>query len=318
MYKDKKVLLIAGGGSLGTHTGKELLSLGCYVDVICLEDKVADHERLQFIKAEANLSYLEEFLKDRYYDGIVNYIHYYEVADYIPIHKLLTAKTDHLIFLSSYRVYADMEHPVTENAPKLLNVTDDEEFLATERYALAKAKAEKYLFEETDKSKWTVVRPVITTSDRRFDVVIYGGKRLLEKIKNGETLPIPIGTKNKIAGLDWAGNNGKIIAHLLFNDKARGEAFTISSAQNLTWGEVADIYTELAGAKFEWCDDELYKTIDEMYIYSKWELNYDRMFDRDIDNSKVLEVTGLTESDFTPIKEGIRTELEKVRKEGLL
>ena len=32
----KTVLLIAGGGTLGTYTGLELLRLGCKVDIICL------------------------------------------------------------------------------------------------------------------------------------------------------------------------------------------------------------------------------------------------------------------------------------------
>ena len=34
------------------------------------------------------------------------------------------------------------------------------------------------------------------------------------------------------------------------------EEFTVSTAQNLTWGEVADIYTELYCAKFNWVDAE--------------------------------------------------------------
>lgn len=32
----KRVLLIAGGGTLGTYTAEELLRLGHMVDVICL------------------------------------------------------------------------------------------------------------------------------------------------------------------------------------------------------------------------------------------------------------------------------------------
>ena len=57
----------------------------------------------------------------------------------------------------------------------------------------------------------------------------------------------------------WTGNivnTGKIIANLLFKENTLGEAYTISSAQNLTWGEVAELYTELAGTEFEWIDEE--------------------------------------------------------------
>ena len=49
---NKKVLLIAGGGTLGTYTAKELLRLGCYVDVLCPEDKESDNEK--------NISYIPQ------------------------------------------------------------------------------------------------------------------------------------------------------------------------------------------------------------------------------------------------------------------
>lgn len=50
MYNNKKVLLIGGGDTLGTYISKELLRLGCYVDIICPEDKVSDNEKLKFLK----------------------------------------------------------------------------------------------------------------------------------------------------------------------------------------------------------------------------------------------------------------------------
>lgn len=98
---NKKVLFIGGDGTLGTYTAKELLKSGNAVDIICLEDKKSDNEKLRFFKAHTDMDYLSEFLKDRYYDGIVNFIHYKSVEEYKPVHKLLTDRTGHLIFLSS-------------------------------------------------------------------------------------------------------------------------------------------------------------------------------------------------------------------------
>ena len=37
-YAEKNVLLIGGGGTIGTYVAKELLEMGCSVDIICLED----------------------------------------------------------------------------------------------------------------------------------------------------------------------------------------------------------------------------------------------------------------------------------------
>lgn len=306
----KTVLLIGGGGTLGTYTAQELLSLGHRVDILCPEEKHSDQDRLTFYQGYGTKDFLEQHFSTHHYDGIVNFIHYPEVEDYPPIHRLLMAHTDHLIILSSYRVYADEQHPVTETAPMLLDVSADREFIETEKYAISKAKLEKYLNAECAGQPWTIVRPVISFSKRRFDLVTYYTD-LLERIEAGEIIPLPTAAKDLGAGLDWAGNSGKLIAHLLFKKEALGEAFTVSSAQNLTWGEIAALYTELLGAKFRWVSTEEYlKATNNCNYYA---LLYDRLFDRTIDNRKILKVTGLTPADFIPIKDGLQIELKKLK-----
>ena len=310
---NKSVLLIGGGGTLGTYTAKELLRLGCSVDIICLEDKVSDNEKLKFYKGNADLEFLQDFLKIKHYDGIVNFIHYPDVSVYPPVHKLLISKTNHLIVLSSYRVYADLEHPITESAPMLLDVSEDKKFLEEETYALSKAKLERFLNDECKGENWTVVRPVISFSKYRFDLVTYYGHALMERIKSGEMIPLPEQAKNLTVGLDWAGNSGKLIANLLFKKECFGEAYTVSSAQNLTWGEVADLYSELMRARFCWVTLEEYlKATDNFNYYA---LMYDRLFDRKIDNAKVLKATGLENKDFTSVLDGIKIELSEFEKE---
>ena len=308
----KTVLLIAGGGTLGTYTGLELLRLGCKVDVICLEDKISDHENLTFYKETADLEFLTGFLAGKHYDGIVNFIHYPDIEVYKPVHELLTAHTDHLIFLSSYRVYADEQHPVTETAPRLLDVSTDEEYLAVETYSVPKAKAEDFLWQEARGRNFTIVRPVISFSERRFDVVTRSNHIITDAARTGETVYLPRTSRHLVAGLDWAGNSGKLIAHLLFKPETFGEAYTISSAQNLTWEEVADLYTDILGVHFEWVDDDFYINHYGITGNALWILLYDRFFDRTIDNSKVLKATGLTADDFTSIEEGIRIELGRL------
>lgn len=304
----KKILLIGGAGTLGSYTAEELLRQGHSVDIICLENKISDNKNLVFYNGYANLEYLTEFLKDKIYDGIVNFIHYPEVDEYPPVHKLLSSHTKHLIVLSSYRVYADEQHPVGETASMLLDISSDKEFVNTEKYAISKAKLEKYLNTECKGQNWTVVRPVISFSKLRFDLVTYYGHDLLKKIRNGEIIPLPIDAKNLTAGLDWAGNSGKLIANLLFKEETFGEAYTVSSAQNLTWGEVAELYTEIMGAKFSWVTLEEYLKATNSYNY--YALLYDRLFDRTIDNSKILAATGLDNNAFLSIEDGLKIELE--------
>ena len=178
----KNVLLIGGGGTLGTYTAEECLSLGYRVDVICLEDKSSSNENLRYFNAPATTEYLQELFRREHYDGIVNFIHYPDAKDYIPYHELLSRNTGHLIFLSSYRVYADLEHPITENAPQLIDVIrDDPQFLEQEDYALAKSRAEKYLKNNDCPMNWTVVRPVISFSAARLDINMVSGHTVTDR-----------------------------------------------------------------------------------------------------------------------------------------
>ena len=311
----KNVLLIAGGGTLGTYTAKELLRLGCNVDVICPEEKKSYDERLKFYQSYATDDFLKDLFSKKHYDGIVNFIHYPDAEKYKPVHKLLTDNTEHLIFLSSYRVYADLEHPITEESPRLLDTSKDERFLAKENYALAKARAEDFIINESNTKNWTIVRPVISFSNKRLDIETINQNVVLDCAREGKSLFLPKITKNLTASLDWAGNSGKLIANLLFRKEALGETYTISTAQNLTWGEIAQIYTELIGTRFEWIDDDEWLKHPEHIQGGYWAAVYDRFYDREIDNSKVLKATGLTKDDFLSIKEGLIIEIGKILEE---
>lgn len=311
MHQSKRVLLIAGGGTLGTYTAEELLKLGYHVDVLCPEDKTSFHESLCYHKGLGDETTLRTLLSQRRYHGVVNFIHYPCVDDYKPIHALLATHAEHVIFLSSYRVYADEQHPITEDAPLLLDVSTDADFLANEDYALAKARGERFLRHESGTANWTAVRPVISFSQYRLDIVTINQHTVLEKARAGEPLYLPEAARHLTAGLDWAGNSGKLIAHLLFKPHAFGQSYTVSSAPNLTWEQVAALYTELIGVTFRWVSTEAFIEAGGT-PYGMWALYYDRLFDRTIDNRKVLAATGLTNADFKTIKEGLKIELDKL------
>ena len=307
----KKVLLIAGGGTLGTHTANELLRLGHAVDVICPEEKTTHHPHLRFIRSMATDELLTDLFAKEHYDGIVNFIHYKKPEDYRRIHPLLIQNTEHLIFLSSYRVYANEQQPITESAPRLCDIPTEPAFREQETYALPKIVCEDFLNTECRGEPWTIVRPVISFSHLRLDLYVHSGHVILEHAQRGEPLLIPATSRYLTAGIDWAGNSGKLIANLLFKPQAFGETYTVSSAQNPTWDDVASLYTELTGVRIKWCsEEEFLEKYPKFRGDHKWGLIYDRMFNRLIDNQKILAATGLTSDDFTPIREGLMRELK--------
>ena len=309
----EKVLLVAGGGTLGTYVTEEMVSKGVHVDVICLDDYKSSN-MVTYYKENVNFEYIQKFLKEKTYAAIVDFLHYFDVRDYERAYNLYSEHTEQIVLLSSYRVYADEEHPIVEDSPTWFDVDVDKEFFENENYALPKLRCEKFLKSCAQKN-WTIVRPVISFSNRRFDLFMYSGSAIIAKIKNKEKIILPNDAKDIVAGIDWAGNSGKLIGKLLMNDKAMGETFTISSGQNITWGGFADIYRDVLGADIVW------GSMDEFIKYgpnmsgNKWGLKYDRLLERLVDPSKVMEATGTNKEDFKPIKEALAYEFDKIKGE---
>ncbi len=313
-YSNKKVLLIGGGGTIGTYIAKELLELGSSVDIICLEDYESDNEKLRYIKAMATADYLKGFLEDKHYDAIANLIHYNIPEEYIEAHMIIAPKTDHEIFFSSIRALGDAQHPITETAPTIFDLYErgefaDEAFVKRDLYSMSKARCERYLRQVSSYKNWTIVRPMINTSEKRLDIVQYTFDEPLQFAKEGKTMYIADHVKDKVAGLEWAGNTGKMIAHLMFKEECMGKTYMLTTGHRMTWEYVANIYTKLIGLKVEWLPRDEYW---ERFGDYRFPLEYDRAYNREADPTAILEGTGLKPEDFTPFEEGVKTELKKL------
>ena len=311
---EKKVLLIGGGGTIGTYIAKELLNMGHSVDIMCLEDYESDNERLRYIKTNVTLEYLRGFLEDKHYDAIANLLHYNVPEDYIAAHAIIAPKTDHEIFFSSIRALGDAQHPITETAPTILDLYEsgkftDEAFVKKDRYSMSKARCERYLKQVSSYKNWTIVRPMINTSDKRLDIVQYTFDEPIQYAKEGKTMYIAEHVRNKIAGLEWAGNTGKMIANLMFKEECMGKTYMLTTGHRMTWEYVSSIYTKLLGLKVEWLPREEYL---EKFGLFRFPLEYDRAYDRDADPAAILEATGLKPEEFTPFEEGVKSELIKL------
>ena len=311
MYTNKKVLLIAGGGTLGTHTANELLRLGVAVDVICPEEKVSHHPALRFHRGLATRELLDDLLAKYHYDGVVDFIHYKNPEAYRQAYTYISEKVDHVVFLSSYRVYADTAGRITEESPRLLDVERDPAFLARENYAIPKSICEDWLRNTQQGKHWTIVRPVISFSHKRLDLLLYSGTTVLKAVDEGRSLLLPKTVKDYGAGIDWAGNSGKLIAHLLFKPHTYGETYTVYSNHGATWGEVAKAYEEVTGVQIVWGEEQDYvASLDLENHPQRYDMWYhDRIYNRCIDSTKILRATGLSEKDFASIADGIRYEI---------
>ena len=310
----KRALLIAGAGTLGGSTYPDLVRLGWHVDVVSLENFASVTPRLGFYTAWADLSWLAAFFAEHgRFDAVVDFVHVKDLTPDLvelkPRMDLIRANTDQYVYLSSYRTYADVDSFVTEDSPQWLDVTKDEKFLGEDDYAIPKARAERYLRSLGEKN-WTIVRPIISFTHYRLDLVTVGAYAILYRTRAGKPIPLPEEVRDKHCGVTWGGNTGLQIAHLLGKEAALGEAFTLGVDEGLVWGDVARFYEELAGAAFRWIPAEDYLEIATSNDYMERQMIYtDRILDRRVDFSKMLRVTGLDPARFLPCREAIAKEL---------
>ncbi len=303
MNGKKEALVLGGTGVMGTYLVKELLEMGFSVDAACAHQKVSKIECLNYYCGSfTDYRMIRRFLSGKHYDVIIDFMTY-NTAKFSERFDLLLSSAEQYIFLSSYRAYSDIEIPTKESSPKLLEITDDQEFLDSDDYSLFKAREENILKNSRFRN-WTIVRPAITYSSRRVAFVTLELPLMLRRSKAEKPIFIPENVWNIQATCTWAGDVAKMIAKLVLNHAAICEDFSVCTSEHHTWGEIAAIYKELLGADIRTVPMQDYVSFFSGN-YSKGMLNYDRCVNRIMDNSKILRVTGMKQEDLLPLKAGI-------------
>lgn len=316
--ESKKVLVLGGTGAMGVYVVPALLAKGYKVDVVSLDDVKSDNPNLRYIQvANAKVEdTIREIIEGAGYDGIIDFM-LYTTKTFSTRHKLLLENCKHYIYLSSYRVYADEEHPITESSPRLLEVSDDTDMLSTDTYALAKAKQEDILT-SSPYTNWTIVRPAITFSKFRYQLVTLEADVIVRRAREGKKVLLPREAMQAQATMTWAGDVAKMFVGLLFNEKALGEKYTFATAEHNTWETVASYYHDLIGLEYVTIPEKDFLEImnpEEPMRGPRWQLEYDRMYDRIVDNSKILAAAGLKQEEFSTVRDALAMELANLPKD---
>ena len=291
--------------------------MGYLVDAVSLDEKKSGLPKVNFIRADlSNLTVLKEMLTQNY-DGIVDFMIYR--SERLPyVLPLFLSSTDHYIYLSSYRIYADLEHPVREESPRLIDASEDVLLRNSDDYCIFKARGENIVRSISPRKNWTIIRPAITYSFMRYQLVTLEAHDTVGRAFTHRKVVLPEQAKNVDATMSWAGDAAQMISLLLFNEKARGETFSITTSEHHTWGEIAEYYRQICGLEAVWVDKEEYLKIlcSDPYVHGpRWQLEYDRLFRRIMDNSKVLAATGLSQNDLKPLYDGLELEISRCPKD---
>ena len=304
-------ILVIGYGAMAMYLVPDLSARGYQVDVYCMEQVTDQFDGVTFHQANAfDDGFLKNLLETGGYDAAVDFLMYDTEEKFRQYYKLFLDNVRHYIFLSTYRIYANEEHPVKETSPRLLEVVRDPEYQATENeYSRYKALEENVL-RESGYQNFTIIRPAITYSKYRFQLVTLEAQVVIERARKGKKIILPEAAMDVQATMSWAGDVAKMISGLLLNPEAMGETYSVCTAEHHTWREVAEYYKEIAGLEYVTVDTETYYQLWADSKYARYQLEMDRFFDRIMDNSKILNITGLKQENLMPLKDGLRREFE--------
>lgn len=269
-------------------------------------------------QSSANIAYIQGNAKEdsflapllaRKWDAIVDFMVYTTPVFEQRAPKFLAA-TDQYIFLSSARVYADSNRPISEESPRLLDSSDDAKFLATDEYSLAKARQENILHQSGCKN-WTIIRPYITYSEQRLQLGILEKEEWLYRALRGRTIVFSEDIASRFTSLTYGLDVAGAMAAIIGEPHALGEAYHITQRDAATWRHVLGLYLAVLEKHLGkrpkvlllgLCDFSRCKP-------AEYRIKYDRLFNRTFDSSKIAEFIDL--QGFRSLEQGLTRCLEE-------
>ena len=289
-----KILLLGGTGAMGTPLSK-LLVPDHEVYVTSRAVRTSEMLTLHYLQGDALEDRFLDQTIEQYgpFDAIVDFMAYSTQAFQKRLFQLLT-ETKQYVYLSSSRVYANSQQPLTENSPRLLDVSSDREFLKSDEYSLEKARQEN-LLKTSGMNHWTIIRPYITYNTERLQLGVFEKESWLFRAIRGRTLLFPKDMAEKFTTLTFGGDVAWGIARLIGNPRALGETVHITAAKAVKWGEILEIYRDtlekvlhIRPAVCLTDSSEWIKNVKKDYDA----VRYDRLYDRRFNNQKLHSLCG--------------------------
>lgn len=298
----KEVLVLGGTGAMGNYLVKILASKG-YFCTVTSRKKKQDCDNIKYLEGNAmSVDFLYPLLENKKWEAIIDFMAYNTAQLSSRLEKLL-ASTSQYVFLSSARVYAKSNHPLTEDSDRLLDVCTDKEYLTTDEYALAKARQENLLY-GSKCNNWTIIRPYITFSDYRLQLSALEKEYWLYRALQDRKIVISHDLMDKHTTFTYGYDVAQGIAAIIGEKEALGEAFHITSNTSYTWGEILGMYVDIIKKKTGG-EPQIYWTPSWKSFYGggMYQVKYDRLYDRVFDNSKIGKFIDVTQ--FSNVREAL-------------
>lgn len=283
-----KILILGGTGAIGKQV-VDILSQD--QDKLVYVTSRATHEntnQIQYLKGNARDEAFLLGILENSFDAIIDFMSYTTEEFSRRIDKLLSA-TKQYIFMSSSRVYSN-DYPIRNNSLRLLDTCKDDEYLKTDEYALTKARQEDFL-KESNSTNWTIVRPYITYSQDRLQLGILEKEEWLYRLLHGRTVVLPEPMMKKKTTLTSGQDVARFIVSITGASDALAKTFHVTTNNSCTWEDVWSIYSDTIQKELGIKPRVKYLTTEKfckcIQEPRKYQLLYDRFYDRVFDNSEI-------------------------------
>ena len=287
-----KILALGATGAIGSPL-VDMLATSAHSIFVTTRKERPPKGDIQYLQGNArDDAFLRQVLRDDW-DAIIDFMIYDTPTFRQRIDRLLAA-TGQYIYLSSGRVFAQSDEPIVETSPRLLEVSSDATFLASDEYALAKARQED-LLRTTGSTNWTIVRPYITFGPGRFQLGPLEKEAWLYRALKGRSIVFCGEMMDKWTTLTDGRDVAAMIASLAGNAAALGEDFNLATGSPMTWSDILSLYLAVIEAETGRVPDVLLQSAGEFCAAARSvpQVIYDRLYNRVFDPVKIGSIVDL-------------------------
>lgn len=305
-----RILILGGTGAIGVPLVNYLAERGHDVYVTTRRKQTQSRENVHYLIGNAReIQFISEIIglqEEKRFDVIVDFM-VYTSKEFEERVELLINNSKRYIFVSSSRVFASEEGAITEESVRLLDCTEDAEYIKTDEYALAKARQENIL-RKSSKKNWIIIRPYISYNEKRLQLGSLEKELWLFRALNGKSIVFSKDIADKYTTMTYAGDVALRMVKVIEDEKIVEEDFNIVTNEFVKWEKVLEIYLDT----IEQCigsRPKVFMTDDYRHIAkavrNPYQNKYDRLYNRKFNNAKIEHVC-YSLQEYVSLDEGLR------------
>ncbi len=281
-----KILALGASGAIGREV-VSLLGSGQHEIHVTSRRANAPAGTVRYVQGDAqDQSFLRTLLSE-HWDVIIDFM-VYDTSSFRNRIDALLGATGQYIFISTARVFAQSDGLLVENSPRLLDTTRDANFLASDEYAVTKARQED-LLRDSGLRNWTIARPYISFGEGRLQLGPLEKEAWLYRAVHKRSILFCEPMLGKWTTMTDGGDVARMLTVLVGNSAALGQTYNLVGKQAVTWQQVLSLYLEILEAHLGQRPKVRLLNVEDFCrtTRSTPQVRYDRMYDRRFDTAKM-------------------------------